>query len=305
MSDSLTKIAIIIPVHNRKKETLNCLRQIQLLDINGMDIATIVVDDGSTDGTSDSIKSGYPKVIILHGDGNLWWTRATKMGVEYALSRESEYILTLNDDVELRTDFLSELVKTSKSYQNAFICGVVCDIDNRNKIVAAARYAKGFLQYNYSGYLAGEDISALPEKEYESDVLSGYAVLIPRKVFEKVNFDEKRFPHHMGDMDLMLRARRYGFNVVINPRAILYTKIGTNYFHNQIIDEPLLQNVKMFFNIRSTVNLRTRWNFSWRHTPYFLGWLSYLFFIFRMLGAIFLKIVLPHKALRKVMSARI
>jgi len=36
----------------------------------------IVVDDGSSDRTAEEAAKNYPKVIILQGDGNLWWTGA-------------------------------------------------------------------------------------------------------------------------------------------------------------------------------------------------------------------------------------
>ena len=76
-------VYIIIPVHNRKEITLKCL---DTLKQNGdLDkYYVIVIDDGSTDGTSEAIQSLYPDVIILTGDGNLWWTGAIKKGMEYA-----------------------------------------------------------------------------------------------------------------------------------------------------------------------------------------------------------------------------
>lgn len=298
------KIFIVIPVHNRKKDVMNCLNQLRMLNKGCMDITIVVVDDGSTDGTSEIISSRYPEVILLHGDGNLWWTGATKVGVNYALSEGCDYVLILNDDVCFQSDFLLEMVKTAKSYLNAIICGVICDVDDKNKIISAGRYVKGFLNYNYFSYLKGLDISVLPKKEYESYAESGYAMLVPRAVLEKLNFDEKRFPHHMGDMDFVLRAKRSGFKIIVNPDAFLYTKIGDNYFHNCIVDKPLWYNLKMFFNIKSTVNLRTRWFFYWYHTPYFLGWLSFIYFIGRMCVAIAMKVILPNKTLNKIMNKR-
>lgn len=241
----LDKITVVIPVYNRKLHTINCLNRLRAINKSGIDATIVVVDDGSNDGTSELIAMKYPEVTILHGDGNLWWSGATNKGVAYALAHGCDYVLTLNDDVQFREDFLINLLKTVNSLDNSIACGVICDIDSRNKIISAGRYAKGFLGYNYSGYLSGTDIKSLPTNEYQSDVESGYAMLIPRDVFQKVGlFDAKRFPHHMGDMDFVLRARRHGYKVIINPRAFLYTKIGENYFHNQIITKTMWSNFK-------------------------------------------------------------
>ena len=45
----------------------------------------LIVDDGSNDGTQQIVKETYPEVEILSGDGNLWWTGAMHLGVEYIL----------------------------------------------------------------------------------------------------------------------------------------------------------------------------------------------------------------------------
>ncbi|WP_051030555.1 glycosyltransferase family 2 protein [Halothece sp. PCC 7418] len=90
-------VYIIIPVHNRKNITLKCLETLkQCGDLDRY--YTIVVDDGSTDGTSEAITNLYPEVTILTGDGNLWWTGAIRKGMEYAYERGAEYFIWLNDD---------------------------------------------------------------------------------------------------------------------------------------------------------------------------------------------------------------
>ncbi len=303
--NKLDRVIAVIPVHNRREKTVSCLHQLHLLDKSGIELTIVVVDDGSTDGTSEAVTALYPDVIVLHGDGSLWWSGSVNKGVEYALKHDCDHVLFLNDDIQVKPDFLIQFLKTAKSHQDAIVCGVILDINNKNSIISAGRYAKGFLGYDYSGFLCGADVSLLPEKEYESDVESGYAMLVPVDVFRDVGFfDSKRFPHHMGDMDFVLRATRKGLKVVINPRAVIYTKIGENYFHNQIVNKPFLSTLRIFFDIKSTVNLRTRWFFYWRHTPYYLGWLSFLYFLFRMCAALILKILLPADNLEKVMRRR-
>lgn len=300
-----TKIAIVIPVYNRKAHTLNCLRQLQMIDKTGMDITIVVVDDGSSDGTSELVATEYPEVVILRGDGNLWWSGATNMGVKYALDQKSDYVLALNDDVEFQGDFLVQLLKTAKSYDNTIVCGIVCDTDRKDKIMSAGLRAKGFLNYIYTGHLSGADVSALPENEFASDITAGRAVLIPTEVFREVGlFDAQKFPHHMGDMDFILRAKKKGFKVLVNPRSFVYTKIGDNYFPIQIIEKSVWQNIKGFFHVKSTVNFRTRWNFYLRHTPYFLGWISFLYFCLRMSIVIIYKILMPKQMLVRVMKKR-
>lgn len=117
MDDRKFVIAVVIPVYNRKSVTLSCLYQLQALDTRGMDISIIIVDDGSTDGTSEAIRAQHPEIILLCGNGNLWWTGATKLGVKYALYHYNcDYILTLNDE-----DVVMKSVKSlAKQYPSTF-----------------------------------------------------------------------------------------------------------------------------------------------------------------------------------------
>jgi GT2 family glycosyltransferase len=68
-------IYIVIPVFNRKHYTKDCLLSLSAQTYSVF--KTIVVDDGSTDGTADMLKEEFPEVIVLKGTGNLFWTAAT------------------------------------------------------------------------------------------------------------------------------------------------------------------------------------------------------------------------------------
>lgn len=61
------RLAIVSPVHNRRKLTLQCLRSLSRIDRTGLDIRVTIVDDGCTDGTGAAIRDGFPEVNIVQG----------------------------------------------------------------------------------------------------------------------------------------------------------------------------------------------------------------------------------------------
>ncbi len=74
---NIFSIAILITWHNRKEKTLRCLNALfnQFGLNNQFMIEVFIVDDACIDGTSYEIRSLYPEVNILQGDGNLYWNR--------------------------------------------------------------------------------------------------------------------------------------------------------------------------------------------------------------------------------------
>src|SRR6266851_4892464 len=103
------KIYVVVPVFNRKAFTerfLYCMREQSFRNFD-----TIIVDDGSTDGTAELIAEQFKEVQLLRGDGNLWWTGAINLGIKHALVSASDYdaILVINDDLQINPNYLESL----------------------------------------------------------------------------------------------------------------------------------------------------------------------------------------------------
>ena len=80
-------------MHNRKEYTHQCL--LSIYKQTNKNFIVIVIDDGSTDGTGEMITNEFPEVILLKGDGNLWWTKAINLGIKHALKYNAKHILNI------------------------------------------------------------------------------------------------------------------------------------------------------------------------------------------------------------------
>ena len=234
-------VYIIIPVHNRKAITLQCL---DTLKKNGDRdrYHVIVVDDGSTDGTSEAIKSLYPEMVILAGDGNLWWTGAIKKGMEYAYEQGAEYLIWLNDDCYPKKDTILKLINTCQSHKNTIVGAQSLELDTFSP--------------SYGGIITkGNNIietHALENNLLECDGLSGNLVCIHKNLVRDIGYPNYQiFPQYYGDVTYTHRAKSNGYKLLIQGDAIAFCKNDHPKISWLNPDKSLLSYWQDYFRIGS------------------------------------------------------
>lgn len=198
---------IIIPVYNRRQITLACLESLK----NTGDLTryqAVVVDDGSTDGTKEAIEELYPEATVVVGDGDLWWTGAIALGMQYAYEQDAKYFILLNDDCLPQTNALTQIVAHMEQHPNT--------------IASASFYNPDATEPSrYSGFRGRQGQSTLAGTVLEVEGTSGWCVGIPRAVVDRIGFPEvAKFPHYAGDSMYTYKATRAGFTACILGDAI-------------------------------------------------------------------------------------
>lgn len=195
------QVFVLIPVYNRKNTTLACLEHLQEIGDLGL-YSIVVIDDGSTDGTSDAIRAQFPTVKILEGDGNLWWTGAICKGMEYAKNQGADYLIWLNDDCHPLKQTLAQLITLMSSDPN-MIVAPTCRLSLTGKLVD-------------NGYSKGQRLTAQKGDICPVKTVNGYCVGLPMAVYDRIGLpDAQRFPHYCGDDTYILRANRAGYTIWI------------------------------------------------------------------------------------------
>lgn len=245
-------VYIIIPVHNRKVTTLDCLRR---LCQNG-DLAcyhVVVVDDGSTDGTADAIQALYPDVTILKGDGNLWWTGAIALGMQHAYAQGAEFLMWLNDDTLPTVGAIQQLLQACR--------------DDPKKIASAQCYAAADLQtMTYSGKRkTGIRHTLVPcaiDQTIQCDTLPGNLVCIPRSVVDHIGLPPPaRVPHYHGDSVYTWRAKQAGYTLEVLGSAIALCAQNPGDPSWLLSNIPITHRWQSFLSPKSTYYIPGYWQF--------------------------------------------
>lgn len=287
-------VYILIPVYNRKQLTLECLR---ILNQQGsfQHYRVIVIDDGSTDGTSEVIHSNYPEVTILSGDGELWWTGAICKGMNYAVNEGADFIVWLNDDCLPQAGSIEKLVEV---------------VSKNSKVIAGAQSIDPeTLNPTYGGVIVEDNqikpIYALENILVKCDGLNGNLVCFSKEVLHLVGYpDSKRFPQYHGDTTYTLEAKKQGFELIIHGGAVahccnnnVYMSSATYWLENDF-------SLFRFWKGLTTKKSSNYWSAELGFYQDFLGFLGTYFYvrdrIFRFLIFTIIKILVPFKLQRKI-----
>lgn len=282
-TELLRDVYIIIPAHNN----LMVLKE-TLYSICPSNCHVVVVDDGSTDGTTEWIEQNYPLIHVLQGTGNDWWTGSLSKGIKYAQNNNASYIFSLNADVTSSEKTILQLIKTSVANDNAIVGSIALDSHARTTVRwAGSRFSKfaKWLPFYVSRYVykSGLDISEIPKTVFEVDEVHGRGVLIPVEVIEKIgNYDHVTFPQYGGDTDFSLRARRAGLKLFVDPKCVSYVRSDNTSIIIQKKQNPY-QKIKNIINYlimrKHGEALRVWWLLLWRHIPFRYVLPSYFFII--------------------------
>jgi GT2 family glycosyltransferase len=204
--------AIYIPNFNGARwlpRTLQSLRdQTRSLDV-------LVVDNGSTDGSADSVRADFPEVTLLELGENVGFGSALNRAVA---THPADGILALNSDVECDPSFCEALINgLDEGGERVDMVAAVLLQDHRPQLIDSAgviadRTLMGF------DYLHGEPLAAL---DGAADPLgpTGGAGLYRREAWEAVGgFDERIFLYYE-DLDLALRIAAGGGRCRLAPAA--------------------------------------------------------------------------------------
>ena len=95
-------------VHNGRSVTEAFARA--LVEQENVELTLALVDDGTSDGTADSVRTLYPKTVVLTGKGDLWWAAGLRKGLNWfsapGFSDETKVVF-MNDDVAFGPEFFS------------------------------------------------------------------------------------------------------------------------------------------------------------------------------------------------------
>jgi len=219
-------LSICILTLNARDFLRACLHSIQ--EHTTLDHEIIVVDNGSSDGTSDMLQTEFPTVRLIQNQENLGYTYPNNQAMQLAKGR---FIALLNPDTLVHSGAFEQLCEFLESHPDVGIVGPkVLNPDGTlqapcrrgdSRPWAVISYFTGLAKrFPDKAFFNGYLLTHLPEDQiHPVDGVSGSCMFIRREVVDQIGYLDERFFAYQEDADYCLRARQAGWQVYYNPEA--------------------------------------------------------------------------------------
>lgn len=182
---------------------------------------TIIVDNGSTDGSLDGLEKRFPDVEVVRLGENAGFARANNLAVERA--EGCEWVALVNPDAFLEPDWLARLLEAAAAHpQYTFFASRLVDATRPTRLDGTGDL------YHVSGWAwqrgHGQEVGRPDDPPAPDEVFSpcAAAALYRRDAFLEVGgFDESYFCY-FEDIDLAFRLRLAGHRCLYVPQAVAF-----------------------------------------------------------------------------------
>jgi len=233
----MKEIAIILLNYNGLKDTLACLHSLAKIVQPDFKVIIYLIDFSVAKNESEKIKKAFPNIKLITKNKNLGFAGGNNIGINQALDDGADFVLLLNNDTLVSSDFISQLYHYLE--QNLDVGAVSPKIyfakgyefhKDRYKEEELGKviwYGGGQIDWAnmYSSHIGVDLVDRGKfEQIIETDHISGCCVLIRKKALQQVGFFNEKLFLYWEDTDWSLRAKQFGWNLKMNPKAIIWHK---------------------------------------------------------------------------------
>ena len=214
-------VSVVVLNWNGWQDTAVCLDSIEGQSYSNLSI--IVVDNGSNDGSSLRIRASHPSAEIVELASNVGYAGGNNSGIKYAVAKNPDYVMLLNNDTQVGPAALEHLVRAAESDPGAALLGpTVLDLEDPTRIQSAGTRLD-YLWRSHQRNL-GQLYHASVQTAESVDSVIGAALLVRASVLDELGMLDSDYFVYREDVDWCLRAKRLGYRVLYVPEALVWHK---------------------------------------------------------------------------------
>ncbi|MEN2415067.1 glycosyltransferase family 2 protein [Flavobacterium mesophilum] len=211
------KTAVVIVTYNPLKWIEKCLDS---LIQSTIPVEILIVDNNSTDGFQEILKSKYQQITLLQSSSNLGFGAANNLGIRKAYDNNADFVFLLNQDAWVEFDTIEKLISAQKNEPEY---GIVSPIHLNGK--------GDRLDYNFSNYIIPSQckglysdiyLNKIKPSVYQVNFVNAAGWLLSRKCIETVGGFNPSFFHYSEDDNYVQRVHFHKLKIGILATVKLF-----------------------------------------------------------------------------------
>lgn len=203
-------VYVIILNYNGMRWVQGCFEALNSTKYNNFKL--LLVDNNSSDGSVECVRANFPDVEIVVNKHNLGFCEGNNVGMRLALSERADYVILLNTDTKVTSNWLCEIVKVGEGNPNIGILGGI-ELDySRNEFNEWTLQAKKKHVSEISNLETARQW--IPTKW-----VHGSCFAIKRCVIEEIGMLDPIYFMYCEEIDFCRRAIAHGYEVALVPRC--------------------------------------------------------------------------------------
>jgi len=203
-------VYVILLTYNGKKNLEYCLPSILKTKYSNFKI--LLIDNASSDGSSDYVKINFPKISVVTLNKNKGYAGGNNVGIKYAIRKGAKYIILQNDDTLVDPRWLAEGVKVMES----------------DPVI-------GMLDYDIVGKFKAGSLKVFRKKQKalkkikvkNTNLIRGCCLLVRSELFQNIGMFDETFFAYGEESDLNYRVLQAGYKLKIINVPVLHYYEGT------------------------------------------------------------------------------
>ena len=212
----MPKIYVIIVTYNAMKWAERCFSSLRK---SSVPVHTIVVDNGSNDGTQEFIKTQFPEVEFIQSAENLGFGKANNLGIEKAYKNGADFFYLMNQDAWIFEDSIRNLLEVYENYPKKEEIGILSPmhLDGTEKKLDV--FLDKYISQNFENRMISDLYLKITKPFYEISFVNAAHWFLPKATIEKVGGFNPYFFHYGEDNEYVNRLRFHGKKTLLCPES--------------------------------------------------------------------------------------
>ncbi|MFC6267079.1 glycosyltransferase family 2 protein [Frigoriflavimonas asaccharolytica] len=200
----MPKIYIIIVTYNAMKWAEKCFSSLRK---SSLPVQTIVIDNGSTDGTQDFVKANFPEVEFIQSPENLGFGKANNIGIEKAYKQGADFFYLMNQDAWVFENSVQKLIDVYNQLPNKNEIGILSPMHLDGSEKKLDLHFENYIgKYAKTNRLISDIFLKQQKPHYEIDFVNAAHWFLPKDTIEQIGGFNPFYFHYGEDYDYVNRV---------------------------------------------------------------------------------------------------